>query len=121
MNERKIREENFKIASYFMAQLVECFAALTKKELSKLSAAELIKGIDICIKARAQAAGLPKFFQQPTNSQNLPDGEMPSEEREITHQRMAKLADDLRKEMARKALERKKSKSSKAVPKKDIN
>jgi len=102
MDEYRVRSENYETATKVMDALLERWEGLTPKELSKLSTSDLIKGINVCLKARSDAAGLPSIFQQSKTTSNLVEGEIPIEASIMTQERYARLARDLEIEIAKK-------------------
>jgi hypothetical protein len=97
LDEVKVRSENFQMATMILDKLVQRWSELTEEELKKLSPAELIKGMQTCLKARAEAAGLPKIYNINSNNLNVevnPDYRSPAENRARVARNHA-LADDL--------------------------
>ena len=102
LDEYRVRTENYETASQIMKPLLKRFKELTPKKFSKLSTSNLIKGINTCLKAKADAAGLPKEFQQSKSTINYLEGEIPIEESQNRFAWYSKLAKDLRAELDNK-------------------
>jgi len=93
MKEYRVRGENYKVLTKVLDKLLERWDSLTDEEFEKISPPDLIKGMLACLKARGQAAGLPKVFKlkEPFNV-NVPTGEMSVEESALEQAKNAELA-----------------------------
>lgn len=63
LEEYKVRTENYKIPTIILGGLKDECANRSDEEIQRLPLNELVKGIAAFLKAREQAAGLPKFFK----------------------------------------------------------
>ena len=62
MEEYRVRSENYNISTKMMGKLMKRWDSLTDEELEKMSPLDIVKGVHVCLKAREQAAGLPRVF-----------------------------------------------------------
>ncbi len=93
MEEYMVRAENYKAATKVLEKLLKRWDSLTDEEINKIPAAELIKGIFACLKARGQAAGLPEVFKMNgTLDINIRPGEVSVEESTLRQARNAEMA-----------------------------
>jgi len=96
MEEYRVRAENYNVSTKMMGKLMNRFDSLTDEDLLKMTPLDLVKGIQVCLKAREQAAGLPRVFVLDDRlDNNGPPGEMPAAEAAPSQTKVAKMAKSL--------------------------
>ena len=96
MEEYRVRVENYNVSTKMMEKLINRWNSLTDEDLLKMSPLDVVKGVHVCLKAREQAAGLPRVFVLDDKlDNNGPPEEMPAAEGAPSQTKVAKLANSL--------------------------
>jgi hypothetical protein len=96
MEEYRVRVENYNVSTKMMEKLINRWNSLTDEDLLKMSPLDVVKGVHVCLKAREQAAGLPRVFVlEDKLDNNGPPGEMPAAEGALSETKVAKMTKSL--------------------------
>ena len=96
MKEYRVRGENYEVLNKVLGKLLKRWDSLTDEEFEEIAPPDLIKGILACLKAREQAAGLPRVF---TSKETLDisgnPGGVSAKENTLTQAKKAEMAQKL--------------------------
>ena len=96
MEEYRVRVENYNVSTKMMEKLINRWNSLTDEDLLKMSPLDVVKGVHVCLKAREQAAGLPRVFVlEDKLDNNGPPGEVSVEKDNLTQAKTAEMAKSL--------------------------
>ena len=96
MEELRVRGENYNVSTKMMEKLINRWNSLTDEEFMTMKPLDIVKGVQLCLKAREQAAGLPRVYKlEDKLDNNDPSGGMPAEEGALSDVKVVKMAKSL--------------------------
>ena len=96
MKEYRVRRENFQASTKVLGKLMKRWDSLTDEEFEEMSPLDVVKGVHICLKAREQAAGLPRVFMLNDGlDDDVSTSEAPVDENNPSQDKIAEMAKSL--------------------------
>ena len=96
MEEYRVRVENYNTTTSILGKLMKRWNSLTDEDFMTMKPPDLIKGVHACLKAREQAAGLPRVFMLNDGLDvDVSTGEVSVEKDNLTQTKTAEMAKSL--------------------------
>ena len=96
MEEYRVRVENYNTTTSILEKLMKRWNSLTDEEFMTMKPPDLIRGVHACLKAREQAAGLPRVFMLNDGlDDDVSTGEAPVDENNPSQDKIAEMAKSL--------------------------
>jgi len=96
MEEYRVRVENYNTTTSILEKLMKRWNSLTDEEFMTMKPSDLIRGVHACLKAREQAAGLPRVFMLNDGlDDDVSTGEAPVDENNPSQDKIAEMAKSL--------------------------